>query len=307
MGINRLGNRLFTTQALRPQRNTEVFGRSPFSVYRLPFPVSRSPFPVPRFPFTVFRLPFSVHRFPFTVSRSPFSVHRFPFTANSQSIKCYWFRKDILYLRHNQTIINMQSLEDKILEKIKKAKRGSLFFTEDFLRFGTAKAVAKALERLVERGAVERIARGIYARIHIDPILGPVKPGTEEIAKAISKRDKARIIPTGRMAMSALGLSTQVPVNAVYLTDGAARHINLGKRKIVFKKAAPKNLSAIGAISSLVIQALKEIGKGKATDEELGIILKQLQKEEPHRLEHDIRLAPEWIRVIMRKALKSNE
>lgn len=198
----------------------------------------------------------------------------------------------------------MDSLDDKILTKIKKAKRGSLFFTEDFLNFGSAKAVAKTLERLTVKGDISRVARGIYARLDRDPLLGELKPSTEAIAEAIRKRDKARIMPTGALAINALGLSTQVPMNVVYLTDGAARKIDLGKRKILFKKSTPKNLSAIGKISGLVIQALKEIGKDKVTENEIQLILKQLEKEEPYRLEHDIRLAPEWIRIIMRKALK---
>lgn len=198
----------------------------------------------------------------------------------------------------------MLSLDDKVVAKIKKAKRGSLFFTEDFLAFGSAKAVAKALERLAEKGGVSRVARGIYARLETDPLIGELKPSTEAIAEAISKRDKARIMPTGVLALNALGLSTQVPMNVVYLTDGAARKIDLGRRKILFKKSAPKNLSAIGKISGLVIQALKEIGKEYVTESEIQIILKQLENEEPYRLEHDIRLAPEWIRIIMRKALK---
>ena len=92
-------------------------------------------------------------------------------------------------------------------------------------------------------------------------------------------------------------------MNVVYLTDGAARKVVLGKRKILFKKAAPKNLSAIGKISSLCIQALKEIGKDKVTVREKEIIIEHLKNEEPNRLEHDIRLAPEWIRIIMREAL----
>ena len=99
-------------------------------------------------------------------------------------------------------------------------------------------------------------------------------PSTEAIAEAIRKRDKARIVPTGSMALSALGLSTQVPMNVVFLTDGAARKIDLGKRKILFKKSAPKNLSAIGKISGLVIQALKEIGKGNVAESEMQIILR---------------------------------
>ena len=40
----------------------------------------------------------------------------------------------------------MKSIEDKIVEKVKKAKRGSLFFVEDFLNFVLAKAVVKVLE-----------------------------------------------------------------------------------------------------------------------------------------------------------------
>ncbi len=201
----------------------------------------------------------------------------------------------------------MQSIDINIINKIKKAKRGSLFFTEDFLRFGAAKAISKSLERLVEKELISRVARGIYARLEIDPILGPINPSTEAIAQAISKRDKARIMPTGVLALNALGLSTQVSMNVVYLTDGTPRKINIGKRKIIFKKTVPKNLSAIGKVSGLVIQALKEIGKDKITESEKAIILRQLQKEEQARLEHDIRLAPEWIRIIMRNALTKKD
>ena len=73
------------------------------------------------------------------------------------------------------------NIEIQILVKIKKAKRGSLFFIEDFLRFGNSKAISKALERLVEKGEISRVARGIYTRMEKDLILGPVKPGTEAI------------------------------------------------------------------------------------------------------------------------------
>ena len=199
----------------------------------------------------------------------------------------------------------MQSVDEEIIVKIKKAKKGSLFFVDDFLSFGTAKTVGKALERMVEAGEISRVARGIYARLENHPLLGELTPSTEKIAQAISKRDKARIIPTGVLALNALGLSTQIPMNVVYLTDGSARKIKIGRRNIVFKKTAPKNLAAIGKISSLAIQALKEIGKDHVTENEIEIILQQLSKEEPSRLEHDIKLAPEWIRVIMRKALKA--
>lgn len=209
----------------------------------------------------------------------------------------------LLILRQETTIKLTKNTEIQVLTKIKKARGGSLFFVEDFLRFGNYKTISKALERLVEKEEISRVARGIYARLEKDPILGPVKPGTEAIAKAIAKRDKARIVPTGALALNAFGLSTQVPMNVVYLTDGAARKINVGKRTIVFKKTSPKNLAAIGEISNLAIQALKELGKDNVTESQKRIILEHLKKEDSYRLEHDIKLAPEWIRVIMREAL----
>jgi hypothetical protein len=200
----------------------------------------------------------------------------------------------------------LENLYNKIINKVKKAKRGSLFFTEDFINLGTTKAVSKALERMVEKEELTRVSRGIYSRLRIDPILGPISPTAEEIAEAVRRRDKARIIPTGILALNALGLSTQVPMNLVYLTDGSARTIKIGNRKIVFKKTSPRNLAALGSISSLAIQALREIGKDKVTEVEINNILRKLKKEDPYRLQHDLKLAPEWIRIIMRPALQTN-
>jgi hypothetical protein len=199
------------------------------------------------------------------------------------------------------------SIENQVLIKIKKARRGSLFFIDDFVSFGTAKTVNKALERLVDRGEIIRVARGIYTRPQYSKILdSPITPTTHEIAKAIARRDRARIMPTGVYAQHVLGLSTQIPLNAVYLTDGTARKISIGKRNILFKKTSPKNLSAIGEISGMIIQALKIMDKNHISADELTKIVALLKKEKPIRLEHDIRLAPEWIRTIMKEALPKN-
>ncbi len=195
------------------------------------------------------------------------------------------------------------SVESEISRHLKRTQKGSVFFTEDFLRYGTARAVSKALERLVEKQEITRLARGIYSRLVVDPFFGALRPAAEDIAIAIAKRDKARIIPTGAMALNALGLSTQVPMKIVYLTDGSSRIVNVGKRTIKFKKVAAKSLAAKGSISSLVIQALKEIGKGNVIDKEKKMIIEHLLKEDVEKLKHDISLAPEWIRIIMRESL----
>jgi hypothetical protein len=50
--------------------------------------------------------------------------------------------------------------------------------------------------------------------------------------------------------------------------------------------------------------ALREIGKDHVTEDQKKIILAHLEKEEPHRLQHDIKIAPEWMRKIMRQSIK---
>ena len=193
----------------------------------------------------------------------------------------------------------MISIDDQILVKIKKAKGGSLFFIDDFVAFGNAKAVGKAMERLVKSGELHRVAKGIYVRPVKDKVLGIVLPGIEDIAEAIRKRDKARIVPTGSYAMYKLGLTTQVPMNVVYYTDSTPRKVKVGKQTINFKRASARNLYAIGDISKLVIQALKTIGKDKVTDYELHKIKELLKQEKPYHLQHDMKIAPEWIRQLV--------
>ena len=199
----------------------------------------------------------------------------------------------------------LESIEIQILNRIKKARGCVLFFTESFIAYGNTEAVKKALQRLTNAGELQRVAPGIYVRPQTDSIVGKVTPGIEAIAKAIAKRDRARIVPTGLYALNRFGLSTQIPLKVIYLTDGAARKIKVGNTSITFKKTTPKNVMAVGEISRLAIQALRTIGKENATEHEIKKIQQALMKEQKTKLEHDIRLAPAWIREIMKPILKA--
>ncbi|MDR1553823.1 MAG: type IV toxin-antitoxin system AbiEi family antitoxin domain-containing protein [Prevotellaceae bacterium] len=198
------------------------------------------------------------------------------------------------------------TIEYKIFERMKKAKRGVVFFTVDFTSYGSSKTCNKALERLAKQGKIMRIGRGIYTIPRKSRFFGHVTPSIETIAQGIARRDKARIIPTGLFSENLLGLSTQVPMKIVYLTDGAPRELMIGDIPLVFKKTSPKNLSAYGKISGLVIQALKSITKDKVTEDDIEKVINHLKNENPQYLVHDIKLAPEWIREIMRKVQIDN-
>lgn len=197
----------------------------------------------------------------------------------------------------------MKSVEEQILNKVNNYNRGKIFFPDNFADLGTSEAIRQALSRLETEGNLVRLGYGIYLYPKIDSQLGVLSPTLDQIAQAIAKRDRAKIVPTGALALNKLGLSTQVPLNAVYLTDGSQRNVQIGNRKIKFKRTVPKNLKAKGGISELVIQALKEIGNGKVRDHQKEKIIELLKKENRDHLRHDIKLAPVWIRNIMEQAV----
>ncbi len=196
----------------------------------------------------------------------------------------------------------MLSVELEILHRISNHPKGKIFVPDDFIAFGSQKAIHKALERLCNKNEILRISRGIFTRPKRDKQLGLTLPSAEEIAQSIAKRDHVKIVPSGAQALHLLGLSEQVPLNLVYLTDGSPRIINIGARSIRFKRTSPKNLKAKGEISSLVIQALRSIGKDgldKVTEDKIHQILK---KEDPKKLNHDLYLPPVWIREILQNS-----
>jgi hypothetical protein len=175
---------------------------------------------------------------------------------------------------------------------------------DDFLDYGNPESVKKALLRLKEKEILARLAHGIYLYPKVDKELGVLFPSTEEIAKAIARRDKARIVPTGVQALNKLGLSTQVTMKVVYLTDGAARTVKVGKRTITFKKTSPKNLLVKGEISGLAIQALKTIGQNKIDEKTIEKIQAILKNEKKENIINDAKLSPAWINKILMQAIQ---
>lgn len=185
----------------------------------------------------------------------------------------------------------MEKTHSYIEKIISKKKGGELIFPTDFRGMGTEGAIKKALSRLVINGKLKRLAHGIYYLSKIDPILGELRPGAEEVVRMLAKKEKIKVRPAGAYALHRLGLTTQVPTRLVYITDGHSRQFHLGKMQVKFKSTTPKKLSTKGEISSLVIQALEEIGTGKVNATIEAKILELLKKEDPKKLKHDLSLA----------------
>ncbi|WP_302063413.1 DUF6088 family protein [uncultured Duncaniella sp.] len=199
----------------------------------------------------------------------------------------------------------IKSIENKIYDSIKRRKNGSIFFASDFACVGNGQAVNKALERLTNTQKILRLSKGIYCKPRIDTELGlgVIYPTLEEIAEAIAKRDRSRIMPTGDYALNRLGLSTQVPMNAVYYTDGTPRKIQIyNGRGIRFLRVAPKRFAFKSKLAAMLTFALLEVGRGNLSEEQERRIKELLATVPQEAIVNDYSLMPDWIRSIIKNS-----
>ena len=196
-----------------------------------------------------------------------------------------------------------ENIGKKIVNYIKKCGGGTIFFPSTFMSYGDIKSVSKSLERLTNDAVIIRLSNGIYLITNIDQnlCLGVLYPSIEDIAIQIAKRDRARIAPTGAYALNLLGLSTQVPMNVVFQTDGSPRKIRLGNDKtITFKHTVPKNLAFVNKTAQLATFVLKEIGKSSDNEEYLKALKQAFSTINEKSIEADYKLMPAWIRKIIK-------
>ncbi len=188
---------------------------------------------------------------------------------------------------------------------VDQAAAGAIFIPDDFTACGTPDAIRSGLTRLCHNGKLHRFAKGIYYVPLYDKWDGSLRePSLDAIALKIAQRDNARVIPTGAYALNKLGLSTQVPANIIYITDGSARQIKFGEGKsITFRHSNDlSNFAYQSKLMQLAVIAMREIGEKTITEEQKEQLKKLITEHVSEQdFMHDIVLAPTWIKTIMQR------
>ncbi|HEX9504181.1 MAG TPA: DUF6088 family protein [Patescibacteria group bacterium] len=196
------------------------------------------------------------------------------------------------------------SIYNRIKNQVEKSP-GSLIIAEDFNELESYSGVITALGRLVKAGKLERITHGIYYSPKIDPVIGKILPSVDDLVYKIAERDKVKILPTGATALNQLGLSNQVPLKQIYLTDGNPKVLHIGKSIVQFKRTSPRQMHYKGKLSSLIVLALKDLGPKNVNNDIITRIADLLNKELPSNIEHDMSLAPLWIKKLLRPLIQN--
>lgn len=202
-------------------------------------------------------------------------------------------------------VMSANSSYKAMCEIVLQAKDGAIFIPDDFVACGTPDAVRSGLTRLCRNGKLHRFAKGIYYVPMYDKWDGTSRvPSLDAIAQKIAQRDNARIIPTGAYALNKLGLSTQVPANIIYITDGSARQVRFGDGKsIIFNHSNDlSNFAYQSKLMQLAVLAMREIGEKEITEEQKSKIKNMITEHvSEQEFSHDIVLAPTWIKKILQR------
>jgi predicted transcriptional regulator of viral defense system len=158
-------------------------------------------------------------------------------------------------------MVIMSNTSERILERINSEKYGA-FTSSDFSDIDNYKMISKTLETLDDKGIIKRARRGIYYIPKYNELLGIEEaPSINEIAKAIARQYNLIIIPSGNYALNLIGLSTQVPIKYVYITNGPYNEYEVGNNTIYFKHSTSREINNLPYKILICIQALKTIGK----------------------------------------------
>jgi len=150
----------------------------------------------------------------------------------------------------------------RMLQRIYGHGRGWVFIPKDFLDIANGAAVRQSLSRLKRQGPIRRLMQGIYDYPSFSTLLNtPSSPDPDSIAQAIARANGWTILATGDTALNLLGLSTQVPAQYQYFSDGPSKRYVWNGGTLVFKHRTNKETTKLSPRTALLVQALKTLGE----------------------------------------------
>ncbi len=190
---------------------------------------------------------------------------------------------------------------DKIKRRIIGKGRGAVFTPADFLDLCSRDSVDQTLSRLTDQGVIRRLARGIYDYPKTSPRLGRLSPDPDAVAAAIARKDGRVVQVSPARAANMLGLTTQVPAKAVYLTDGPSRTKQIGAQTIIMRNAAARNLVGDGKPTGAVFQALRYLGKDGVDASVVARLSRTIDADTRRALVKYALQAPGWMRPVVQQ------
>ena len=192
----------------------------------------------------------------------------------------------------------MQEIRARILA----AEDGAVFVAPDFADIADTATIRQGLKRLYQSGIIRRIIRGIYEKPKYSKLLDEyVAADPDAVAKALARCYHWTIAPCGNTALNLLGLSTQVTAVWSYISDGPYKTYEWNSTKLEFKHRTNKEITGLSYMTSLVIQALKTLGRTNVTPEIIQTLSEKLSEAEKQACLKEATESTDWVYDTRRK------
>lgn len=157
----------------------------------------------------------------------------------------------------------MPTIAKQVLNYAAGLPEGTPLVAKGLLHLGSRAAVDQVLSRLVKRGLLLRAGRGIYV-LPVQSRFGTHAPSASKMVEGLASQRGETIVPHGAVAANALGLTTQVPMKAIYLTSGRNRRLTVGAQTVELRQTPVWQLIFPGQPAGDVVRALAWLGPEKA-------------------------------------------
>lgn len=195
---------------------------------------------------------------------------------------------------------------NEIRQKIIESEKGTVFVASDFADISDNMKVGVCLSRLENEKLLRRIMRGVYDKPEYNSFLQEyIEPSPDKVANAIARNYGWTIVPCGDTALNLLGLSTQVPAIWLYVSDGPYKEYSFNNTTIKFKHTANKEISKLSYKTSLVIQALKALGKENIDNNVIVKLTKGLTDDEKKNMLNEAKSTTSWIYEYIKSIARS--
>lgn len=184
----------------------------------------------------------------------------------------------------------------QIQEQIKAAAEGTIFISSDFADIADTETIRRNLNRLTQAGMLRRILKGVYEKPKYSKLLDEyVAADPEAVANALARSYHWTIAPCGNTALNLLGLSTQVTAVWSYISDGPYKTYEWNSTKLEFKHRTNKEITGLSYMTSLVIQALKTLGRSNVTPAVIQMLSEKLTDKDKQACLKEATESTDWV------------
>ncbi len=195
----------------------------------------------------------------------------------------------------------------QIQERIGCVPEGTIFVSSDFADIADTETIRRNLNRLTQTGTLRRILKGVYEKPKYSKLLDEyVAADPDAVAKALARSYHWTIAPCGNTALNLLGLSTQVTAVCSYISDGPYKTYEWNSTKLEFKHRTNKEITGLSYMTSLVIQALKTLGKSNVTPEIIQVLSEKLTADDKKACLKEATESTDWVYDTIRQICGGN-